>query len=156
MVRYRFGEPHLREVTRTRSEGARRILVLGDSFTFGWLLDDADTYVARLQELVDAEFGPGRFVLLDAAAGGWGTADYLFFLEDFGPQIRPDAVLVFVNIDDIGRSLRKPAAQGGQRRARLHRRSCCGYAFAPQAMAQHRAGLLGFTSGFLSIRTWSN
>ncbi len=108
VVRYRFGEPHLREVTQARSERARRILVLGDSFTFGWLLNDADTYVARLQELVDAEFGPARFVLLDAAAGGWGTADYLFFLEDFGPQIRPDAVLVFVNTDDIGRSLSSP------------------------------------------------
>ena len=108
LVRYRFGEPHLRVVTRTRPEHARRILVLGDSFTFGWLLNDAATYVARLQELMDAEFGAGRFVLLNAAAGGWGAADYLFFLEDFGPEIRPDAVLVFVNTDDIGRSLASP------------------------------------------------
>jgi lysophospholipase L1-like esterase len=108
VVRYRFGEPHLREPGVPRPATARRILVLGDSFTFGWLLSDADTYVARLQALVDGEFGAGRFVLLNAAAGGWGTADYLFFLEDFGPQIRPDAVLVFVNTDDIGRSLASP------------------------------------------------
>ncbi len=108
VVRYRFGEPHLREVARTRSQSARRILVLGDSFTFGWLLEDADTYVARIQELIDAQFGAGRFVLLNAAAGGWGAADYVFFLEEFGPQIRPDAVLVFLNADDIGRSLASP------------------------------------------------
>ena len=108
VVRYRFGEPHLRAITHIRAGRARKVLVLGDSFTFGWLLNDVDTYVARLQQLVDAEFGGGSFVLLDAAAGGWGTADYLFFLEDFGPQIRPDAVLVFVNTDDIGRSLTSP------------------------------------------------
>ncbi len=108
VVRYRFGEPHLRELGASRPAGARRILVLGDSFTFGWLLADADTYVARLQALIDGEFGAGRFVLLNAAAGGWGAADYLFFLEDFGPRIRPDAVLVFVNTDDIGRSLATP------------------------------------------------
>jgi lysophospholipase L1-like esterase len=108
VVRYRFAEPHLRDVTLTRAESARRILVLGDSFTFGWLLSDADTHVARLQGLVDAELGAGKFVLLNAATGGWGTADYAFFLEDFGPQIRPDAVLVFVNTDDIDRSLTSP------------------------------------------------
>jgi len=113
VVRYRFSEPHLRELTRTSSSGARKILVLGDSFTFGWLLEDADTYVARLQALIDAEFGAGTFALLDAAAGGWGTADYLFFLEDFGPEIRPDAVLVFLNIDDIGRSLASPLLKMG-------------------------------------------
>lgn len=113
VVRYRFAVPHLRELKRTSLPGASRILVLGDSFTFGWLLDDGDTYVARLQELIDAEFGAGTFVLLDAAAGGWGTADYLFFLEDFGSQIRPDAVLVFLNIDDIGRSLASPLLKVG-------------------------------------------
>lgn len=116
VVHYRFDDPHLRDLGASPTERSRRILVLGDSFTFGWLLADADTYAARLQALVDAEFGAGRFVLLNAAAGGWGAADYLFFLEDFGPQIRPDAVLVFLNTDDIGRSFASPlleVSEGG-------------------------------------------
>lgn len=107
-VRYQFSEPHLRRVVPPHSTDAQRVLVLGDSFTFGWLLADRDTYVARLQVLIDQEFGAGRFELMNAAAGGWGTADYAFYLEDFGAAIRPHAVLVFLNFDDIRRSLVSP------------------------------------------------
>lgn len=57
---------------------------------------------------MDGEFGAGRFELLNAAAGGWGTADYAFYLDDFGPQVRPNAVLVFLNFDDIRRSVASP------------------------------------------------
>jgi hypothetical protein len=103
-VRYRFFPPHLRD-TPVR-DGAIHVLMLGDSFTFGWLLAQKDTYVHCLQELADAEFGAGILQFLNAAVGGWGTADYVAYVEEFGDLIRPDVVLVFIHTDDIGRSLR--------------------------------------------------
>jgi hypothetical protein len=41
---------------------------------------------------------------LNGGGGGWGAADYLAFLEDFGTRISPRIVLVFLNWDDIERS----------------------------------------------------
>jgi lysophospholipase L1-like esterase len=85
-----------------------RILALGDSFTFGFGLPEKDTYVARLQDKLDATFGIDRTALLNGAISGAGTADELAFLEDFGDQIAPAAVFVFVSIDDFNRAQRSP------------------------------------------------
>lgn len=100
---YEFVYPHLRG-TSTEMAG-RRVLTLGDSFTFGWLLNEESVYVSILQDLADKEFGPGEFAFLNAGTPGHGTADYARYLEDFGTIIKPDIVLVFLNTDDIGRSL---------------------------------------------------
>jgi hypothetical protein len=104
VVYYSFAAPHLRGPSPR--EARHRILVLGDSFTFGWLLADADTYVSRMQGMADAAFGRGAYGLLNAAAGGWGTADQLAYYEDFGGQVGASTVLVFLNTDDVGRSLK--------------------------------------------------
>jgi lysophospholipase L1-like esterase len=105
VVYYEFSEFHRRGRARTpRSD--QRILVLGDSFTFGWLLSEKDTYVARLQSAADLRFGPNHLEFVNAAAGGWGTAHYLAYYEDFGEAVGAQTVLVFLNTDDMGRSLR--------------------------------------------------
>lgn len=105
VVHYRFTEPHLRAPA---PEGSNKVLVLGDSFTFGWLLEDQQTYVNLLQEKIDTEFGAGIFALHNAAAGGWGIGDVVAFAEDFDEEINPDIILVFLNTDDIGRALQRP------------------------------------------------
>jgi len=110
VVHYRFHPPHLRDTSLP--DRGLRVLVVGDSFSFGWLLDRDDTYIAGLQQRADDLFGQGAFHLLNGAAGGWGTGDYVAFVEDFGDEIEPDAVLVFLNSDDIGRSLRRPQFRG--------------------------------------------
>ncbi len=105
IVRYSFYEPGLRD-TPIKETGIR-ILVVGDSFTFGWLLEKENTYVSRLQVYTDDEFGTGTFQYLNAAVGGWGAADYVAYVEDFGNTIKPDIVLVFCNGNDIRRSINR-------------------------------------------------
>lgn len=100
---YSFTPPHLRGMSQPPAH-AERILVLGDSFTFGVGLSDQDTYVAKLQEKLDVTFGTGRIALLNGGIGGSGTAEHLAFLEDFGEEIAPRIVLVFVNIEDFNRA----------------------------------------------------
>jgi lysophospholipase L1-like esterase len=102
VVYYRFNEHHLRG--GPIQGGKRRVLVLGDSFTFGWLLEERDTYLAKLARRCDQKFGPGEFEWLNGARGGWGTADYVAFAEEYGEVLKPDVVLVFLNFDDINRS----------------------------------------------------
>jgi lysophospholipase L1-like esterase len=102
VVSYRINEHHLRGGP---IGPGKRVLVLGDSFTFGWLLPEEDTYVHLLAERADAAFGAGRVQVLNGGRGGWGAADYLAFLEEFGDDVAPDAVLVFLNFADIHRSV---------------------------------------------------
>lgn len=99
-VTYRFGPLHTRMLVNPvpDSEGKPRVLVLGDSFTFGWLTPDGATYVDKLQ----ARYRNDQFV--NAAAAGWGTADYVRYVESYCAAIRPALILVFLNTDDIGRA----------------------------------------------------
>ncbi len=102
---YYFTSPHLRGVNPA-PKSAERILVLGDSFSFGWNLPEKDTYVGRLQAQLDSAYGVGKIALLNAGIGGSGTAEQLAFLEDFGDEIAPAAVLDFTSIDDFARAQR--------------------------------------------------
>jgi lysophospholipase L1-like esterase len=104
-VKYSFFPPHLRD-TPLIDDDRLRVLFLGDSFTFGWLLNFDDSYVGQLIKLSNDRFGH-RFQFLNAAAGDWGTADYVAFVEDFAAVIRPSVVVVFLNTDDIGRSFQR-------------------------------------------------
>jgi len=105
IVRYSFYEPNFRG-TPIKENGIK-ILVVGDSFTFGLLLEKEYTYVYHLQQYTDKEFGEGTFQYLNAAVGGWGTADYVAYIEDFGNIVKPDIILVFFNAMDINRSVNR-------------------------------------------------
>jgi len=105
VVRYHFFEPHLRDTPV--DPDATNVLLLGDSYTFGMLLDHKDTYLYRLQTIADDEFGAGRINFLNGGAGGWGAADYTGFVEDYGEEIDPDMIVVFINTDDIGRAIKR-------------------------------------------------
>jgi len=100
---YSFRYPHLRGGYAIG--GKYRILLLGDSFTFGWLLNWQDTYAGRLEAHIQKAFGPVAFEVANAAAGGWGLDSYLAYLEGYGQELDPDIVLVFLNTADIGRSV---------------------------------------------------
>ena len=102
-IQYHFYPPHLRDTPVNHD--AISILVLGDSFTFGWLLPSQKTFIYELQTKVDHAFGKNKYQFLNAATPGWGTTDQLAYLKDYGSELSPQFVLVFLNIEDIGRSI---------------------------------------------------
>lgn len=97
VVRYRINEDHLRGPSP--GQVRPRVLCLGDSYTFGWLVDEADCYVS----LISKKFPKHEF--LNGGAGGWGAADYVSFTEEFAESLKPQTILVFLNFEDISRSL---------------------------------------------------
>jgi lysophospholipase L1-like esterase len=81
------------------------VLVVGDSVTFGWLLEENKSYVAELADRATQTFGPGKIQFLNGAVAGWGAAEYLAFLEDHQASLLPmHAVLVFLSGDEARRA----------------------------------------------------
>jgi lysophospholipase L1-like esterase len=73
-----------------------RILALGDSFTFGVGAEAAETYPARLQEILRAR--GLRAEVLNGGAPGYGVPDEVAWFARWGKPLAPDVVLVTVFI----------------------------------------------------------
>jgi len=91
-----FRSPH--EFEAPRRDGVTRIVVLGDSFTFGEEVGDGDCWPARLeQQLGDVE-------VFNLAIHGYGTDQQLRVLEEEGLRTRPDVVVVGFFLENILRN----------------------------------------------------
>lgn len=72
-----------------------RILSLGDSRTFGWGLDDAETYSRRLEQLLQQSIGTGRTVeVINAGVNAWSYSQMQVYFREEGLRLRPDFVIV--------------------------------------------------------------
>jgi len=81
-----------------KGQGEHRVLVLGDSFTYGAGVATEEAFPAVLDELARAA---GRERFLNAGTPSYGTLRELAWLEAFGDELEPDEVLlaVFVGND---------------------------------------------------------
>jgi hypothetical protein len=82
-----------------RRPGIRRIVVVGDSFTFGEGVSDDETYPARLQ----ARLGPGVEVI-NLGVHGYGHDQMLIHLREEGLRYEPDLVVLGYYADDVARN----------------------------------------------------
>jgi hypothetical protein len=74
--------------------GRQRILVLGDSFTFGDEVNDDETYCADLARMLPAA------EILNLGVHGYGHDQMLLYLQEEGVRYAPDVVLLgFVEYD---------------------------------------------------------
>lgn len=82
-----------------RRPGVRRVLVIGDSFTEGWGVEEQDAFPQVLQRLLEAA-EPGRWEVLNCGRGG---ADFPFlFMRLFkrGLSLEPDVVVYAMALND--------------------------------------------------------
>jgi len=91
--------------------GARRIVVLGDSFTWGAGVDFDDAYPQRLERALARRHG-GAVEVVNLALPAFKTDDELAVLETQGFAYRPDAVLLGFVLNDA-----EEAASAEKRRA---------------------------------------
>jgi lysophospholipase L1-like esterase len=73
--------------------GYPRILALGDSFTFGFGVDDDETWPAELQRQASVE-------VVNGGVMGWGLPEYLIWFQKEGVKYKPDLVVVGVHAGD--------------------------------------------------------
>jgi hypothetical protein len=79
--------------------GAFRVLALGDSFVEAFMVDDARTVTARLEDALAAR--GCRAEVVNGGTAAYSTdQEYLFFKEE-GRRYAPDVVVLFVYHNDI-------------------------------------------------------
>src|SRR5690242_3016135 len=93
------------ELPGPKAPGVYRIVVLGDSFTWGYGVRERQGYPARLEHRLNrrlAARGDGRRVeVVNLGIPGTGPRDYLWHLEHTGLALAPDLVLVGVFANDV-------------------------------------------------------
>ena len=75
----------------------RRVVFLGDSLTFGWGVEESDTFAYLLEEALDAT-RPTE--VLNFGTGNYNTTQEVELFAAKGLSYRPDQVVVFYFIND--------------------------------------------------------
>ncbi len=88
-----------RERTWEKPEGVRRVLGIGDSFTFGYQVDVKDCYLKQLERSLNK--GSGRWDVINAGVTGYNMWQYLAYLKCCGYRYSPDLIIIGVFFDDF-------------------------------------------------------
>jgi hypothetical protein len=81
-----------------RGPDVRRVVALGDSFTFGAAVEAEEAWPARLEALLNGR-GPGqRWQVLNAGMPGHGTGQELMLYRMLEDRLRPDVVVLGVTV----------------------------------------------------------
>jgi hypothetical protein len=88
-----------REYSYSKPAGMRRVLVLGDSFTFGEEVSDTETYPHYLQ----TKFS--ELEVINMGVHGYGHDQMLILLEEEGVKYTPDVVILGFIAGDMHRNM---------------------------------------------------
>ena len=91
-----------REFTTTKPDGVYRILLLGDSMTFGWGARYEDTYAKVLEKMLNESPPDGhqRFEVINTGVGNYNTVQEVAYFKQYGVQYEPDMVILGYYIND--------------------------------------------------------
>ncbi len=91
------------ELPGPKAAGARRVVVLGDSFTWGYGVRERQAYPARLERRLNPPAGGQgvRVEVVNLGLPGAGPLDYLYHLEHTALPLAPDVVVVGVFANDV-------------------------------------------------------
>ncbi|MFH1220892.1 MAG: GDSL-type esterase/lipase family protein [Candidatus Eisenbacteria bacterium] len=132
------------EYPYAKPPGTRRILCLGDSYTFGFGVEADETFAKVLERLLNAEDGESdHWEVINAGVVHTGTANHLAFFNVEGYRYEPDFVLLCIcggndfsdNIScglyscENGRLVKHDARFSGEDRIRYVARRLPGYGF---------------------------
>jgi hypothetical protein len=88
----------LRAPENLPAPGVRRVLALGDSFTFGDAVEQTEAWPYQLARRLNASGARERYETLDAGVSGYGTAQELLLFRTLKPLFTPDVVVLGFSI----------------------------------------------------------
>jgi lysophospholipase L1-like esterase len=90
------------EISIPKPPNRARILVVGDSVTFGYGIPLESTYAKVLERLLNENAaGKTKYEVLNGGTLGGSLSDYDHFLVDKAETLQPDMILVGLNLNDI-------------------------------------------------------
>jgi hypothetical protein len=89
-----------REFEYEKPESIIRILVLGDSFTYGYGVENKEAYPKVLERILK-QHNKNNIEVLNAGVSGWGTWQEKEFLKTTGIKYEPDIILVGYYLNDV-------------------------------------------------------
>jgi hypothetical protein len=92
---------HRRDYRPGRNTSAYRIALLGDSFVFGFGVEDDEVVSAQLEDRLNAG-GKCRYEVLNFGVAGFGQAEELIHYRHKVRILFPDAVVLFYFNNDLG------------------------------------------------------
>jgi lysophospholipase L1-like esterase len=87
------------EIAIEKAPGTKRLLILGDSFTFGWGVNDDQLFTADLEKQLKKS--RDRFQIINTSGGSLSPLVYYVRLKNSYIRLEPDVVLVFLNYADL-------------------------------------------------------
>lgn len=78
-----------------------RILVLGDSFTFGIGVSNGETFPDYLEEKLNASYPEKKWDVINAGVFGYSTIHYALLLDQYLNKLNPDALLIMTCTNDV-------------------------------------------------------
>jgi lysophospholipase L1-like esterase len=89
------------EISYNKPAGEKRVLVLGDSVTFGWGVSQGETFVDHMEYLLN-ELPGDRWQVINSGVNGYNTEQEATYLRIEGMRYSPDFVLLVYVSNDVG------------------------------------------------------
>lgn len=89
------------DVDPEKPEGTFRVVALGDSSTFGWGVQPAETYAKRLQSMLRARHASGDIEVVNLGVCGYSSLQGLVLLERVAASYAPDVVTLSYGSNDF-------------------------------------------------------
>ncbi len=93
-----------RPVSARAASDTKRIVILGDSFTFAMAVPNEDAFPAILDNILS---GSGHYEVINAGVPGYGTAQEMLLMKELtGKKVVGDVYVLMISINDILDNLR--------------------------------------------------
>jgi len=99
------GQRDDRDLATDKSAGVYRVVVLGDSFTFGGKVPLERTFSPSLERALAASDQSRRYEVVNLAVPGYNTEQEMLSLKEMGLAYHPDLVIVNYVLNDAGRAV---------------------------------------------------
>ena len=97
-----------KDIPYENNNGKKRVLLLGDSFVYGYGLDDEETIALKLQE----DFGQD-YEIINMGVDGYGTGQEILQFYEQGIKYNPDVVMLFFYPNDFTENKNEKIAFSG-------------------------------------------
>jgi len=101
------------EIRSPKPKGRFRVVVIGDSVTFGWGVGDTETFCAQLEGLLHKSFPYRDVDVINLGVGGYNTRQEVTLIRRNVSVLEPDMVLVGFYSNDVPEAVEDHASSSG-------------------------------------------